>query len=270
MISRAEQPALALLDGEVLVVDPPRLEEADHHGAGDSMTAGVAAMLAQGGDLREAVRTGAAAGALNVTRHGLGTGQRRGHRGGHRPRRVVATIGKDHMTMLLITNDDGIDAPGIRARPRRAARRARRGGRRAGQGGQRQQRVHLGGGGGRRSWCEQRELPGRTCRRTRSPPHQLHRDARPARGVRRPAEVVLSGMNRGANAGTAVLHSGTVGAALTARRRLRGLAVSLDVLTPGAAAAASGGAAIADLDQWTTRSGTGRPRPSWPSACCPR
>jgi 1-phosphofructokinase len=39
------------------------------------MTAGVAAVLARGGDLAEAIRTGAAAGALNVTRHGLGTGR---------------------------------------------------------------------------------------------------------------------------------------------------------------------------------------------------
>jgi 1-phosphofructokinase len=38
------------------------------------MTAGIAAVLARGGNLMEAVRTGAAAGALNVTRHGLGTG----------------------------------------------------------------------------------------------------------------------------------------------------------------------------------------------------
>ena len=38
------------------------------------MTAGVAAVLAKGGDMYDAVRTGAAAGALNVTRHGLGTG----------------------------------------------------------------------------------------------------------------------------------------------------------------------------------------------------
>ena len=32
-------------------------------------------MIARGGDLREAVCTGAAAGAVNVTRHGLGSGQ---------------------------------------------------------------------------------------------------------------------------------------------------------------------------------------------------
>lgn len=73
VVSRADQPALALLDGELLEVVMPQLEAADHRGAGDSMTAGVAAVLAAEGDLRRAVRTGAAAGALNVTRHGLGT-----------------------------------------------------------------------------------------------------------------------------------------------------------------------------------------------------
>lgn len=75
LISRADAPALALLDGTVYEVGLPRLETADHRGAGDSMTAGVAAVLARGGDLALAVRTGAAAGAINVTRHGLGTGR---------------------------------------------------------------------------------------------------------------------------------------------------------------------------------------------------
>lgn len=43
--------------------------------------------------------------------------------------------------------------------------------------------------------------------------------------------VVLSGVNRGANVGTSVLHSGTVGAALTAAANgARAIAVSLDVL----------------------------------------
>ena len=62
-------------------------------------------------------------------------------------------------------------------------------------------------------------------------------------------DLLLSGINRGANAGHAVLHSGTVGAALTAGNNgIRALAVSLDVLTPAAASAGSGGAAIAVLD----------------------
>ncbi len=75
VVSRAEKPALALIEGDLYEVILPELEPADHHGAGDSMTAGVTATLAQGGDLRTAIRIGAAAGAVNVTRHGLGTGQ---------------------------------------------------------------------------------------------------------------------------------------------------------------------------------------------------
>ncbi len=44
---------------------------------------------------------------------------------------------------------------------------------------------------------------------------------------------MLSGINRGANAGRAVLHSGTVGAALTAvTQGVPAMAVSLDVLSP--------------------------------------
>ena len=48
-------------------------------------------------------------------------------------------------------------------------------------------------------------------------------------------DVVLSGINHGANVGRVVLHSGTVGAVLTASvNGVRGLAVSLDVgLKPG-------------------------------------
>ncbi|HEY0700380.1 MAG TPA: 5'/3'-nucleotidase SurE, partial [Micromonospora sp.] len=60
-----------------------------------------------------------------------------------------------------------------------------------------------------------------------------------------PPEVVLSGVNRGANAGRAVLHSGTVGAAFTAAANgCRAMAVSLDVLSSGEATAGSGGAAV--------------------------
>jgi 1-phosphofructokinase len=75
VVSRADEPALAFVDDDVARVLVPRLQVTDHRGAGDSMTAGIAAVLAQDGDLAEAIRTGAAAGALNVTRHGLGTGR---------------------------------------------------------------------------------------------------------------------------------------------------------------------------------------------------
>jgi len=63
-------------------------------------------------------------------------------------------------------------------------------------------------------------------------------------------DVVLSGVNRGANAGRAVLHSGTVGAALTAAAGgVRAMAVSLDVLTALMATAGSGRAALAAIDE---------------------
>lgn len=71
-----------------------------------------------------------------------------------------------------------------------------------------------------------------------------------------PPELVLSGINRGANAGNAVLHSGTVGAALTAAAHgARAMAVSLDVIdwSPDPS---RGGAAITVADDaalhWTT------------------
>ncbi|WP_261166120.1 1-phosphofructokinase family hexose kinase [Microbacterium sp. Marseille-Q6965] len=75
VVTRASEPLL-LLDAEGAVeISPPRLEAADTRGAGDSLTAGLCAGLALGESLRDAVTLGAAAGALNVTRHGLGTGE---------------------------------------------------------------------------------------------------------------------------------------------------------------------------------------------------
>jgi 1-phosphofructokinase len=75
VVSRADHPSIALLDGELYQVITPKLEAADTMGAGDSLTAGMTAVLAKGGDLTDALRTGAAAGAINVTRHGLGSGR---------------------------------------------------------------------------------------------------------------------------------------------------------------------------------------------------
>jgi 1-phosphofructokinase len=75
IVSRADQPALALVADDVLEVRMPQLAVKEHRGAGDSMTAGAVSVLARGGDMATAIRSGAAAGALNVTRHGLGTGR---------------------------------------------------------------------------------------------------------------------------------------------------------------------------------------------------
>lgn len=74
IVTRAGDPFLLGDDHGVLEVTPPRLEVADHRGAGDSLLAGTIAGIARGERLRDAITLGAAAGALNVTRHGLGTG----------------------------------------------------------------------------------------------------------------------------------------------------------------------------------------------------
>ncbi|TWF81349.1 1-phosphofructokinase [Pseudonocardia hierapolitana] len=76
IVSRAAEPALALPGGgdAVLEIHVPPLQAAEPRGAGDSMTAGVVASLVRGDSVREALRIGAACGALNVVRRGLGTG----------------------------------------------------------------------------------------------------------------------------------------------------------------------------------------------------
>lgn len=74
VVSRAGDPALAMIDGGYYLIEMPDLQPVDPRGAGDSMTAGIAAGLAAGREPDFAIRLGAAAGALNVTRSGLGTG----------------------------------------------------------------------------------------------------------------------------------------------------------------------------------------------------
>ncbi len=76
VVTRAEQPTFALLDGAHYEVHAPIVEPVDSRGAGDAVTAGVAVALAQGRPLVEAVRFGTAAGTLNVARHGLASGSR--------------------------------------------------------------------------------------------------------------------------------------------------------------------------------------------------
>lgn len=74
IVSRSSEPLLLLDESGFVEVTMPELEVADTRGAGDSLTAGVAAGMVRGESPRDAVTLGAAAGALNVTRHGLGTG----------------------------------------------------------------------------------------------------------------------------------------------------------------------------------------------------
>lgn len=75
VVSRAAEETLAWLDGELHLVEAPGLTPVDTRGGGDSMTAGLAAGLALGRSLEDSLKLGAAAGAVNVTRHGLGTGR---------------------------------------------------------------------------------------------------------------------------------------------------------------------------------------------------
>ncbi len=73
VLSRGHLPALAHLAGRWFRATPPQLEPADHRGAGDSQTAGLAAALRQGLGPESMLRLASGAGATNVTRHGLGS-----------------------------------------------------------------------------------------------------------------------------------------------------------------------------------------------------
>jgi 5'-nucleotidase len=144
------------------------------------------------------------------------------------------------MTRILITNDDGIDSPGLwclagTARDEEldvvvAAPHEEASGSSASITIQdREGRIRI----------EERELaalPGVPAYAVVAPPALITLLAtRGAFGD--PPSLVLSGINRGANTGHAVLHSGTVGAALTAAANGRpAMAVSLDVgLNPAGA-----------------------------------
>jgi 1-phosphofructokinase len=73
VVSRGDAPALAVDERDVRELEAPQFEEADPPGAGDSMTAALAVGLASGEPWSAVVARAAAAGAANVTRHGLGT-----------------------------------------------------------------------------------------------------------------------------------------------------------------------------------------------------
>lgn len=76
VMSRAADPALLVTAEGAWLVTGPSVRPVVPAGAGDSMTAGIAVGLARGLSIADALCLGAAAGALNVARRGLGSGRR--------------------------------------------------------------------------------------------------------------------------------------------------------------------------------------------------
>lgn len=137
---------------------------------------------------------------------------------------------------ILVTNDDGVDAPGLHALVAAmvstghevvvAAPQMDMSGQSAAIG-----RLHV----DRSIDVEERELPGLEdvpCHAVAGPPALCVIAAHLGAFGTRP-DVVASGINPGPNTGGAVLHSGTVGAALTAANfGFSGIAVSMGVGEP--------------------------------------
>jgi 1-phosphofructokinase len=76
IITRAGEPALVVRGAEAWELIPPRFERGSREGCGDSMMGALAASMAAGHGWEDTLRTGAAAGAANFLRHGLGSGAR--------------------------------------------------------------------------------------------------------------------------------------------------------------------------------------------------
>jgi 1-phosphofructokinase len=76
VVSRGERPVLALIEGQVIEARGPQFAVADPRGTGDSQSGAITVALARGQSVFDALRLGMAAGAINVTRRGLGSGER--------------------------------------------------------------------------------------------------------------------------------------------------------------------------------------------------
>jgi 1-phosphofructokinase len=75
VVSRAGEGSLALFGDRFWEAKGPEVHARDHTGAGDSMTAALAMAIASGMEGPDALRLATAAGAMNVTRAGRGTGR---------------------------------------------------------------------------------------------------------------------------------------------------------------------------------------------------
>ncbi len=76
IVTRGEQPALVLAGERAWWLTPPRLTRGYREGCGDAMLGALAATWARGEPLEQALTVGAAAGAANFLRHGLGSASR--------------------------------------------------------------------------------------------------------------------------------------------------------------------------------------------------
>jgi 1-phosphofructokinase len=76
IVTRGPDPALVVRGDEAWELVPPRFERGRREGCGDTMMGALAAALACGEPWERALVLGAAAGAANFLRHGLGTGDR--------------------------------------------------------------------------------------------------------------------------------------------------------------------------------------------------
>jgi 1-phosphofructokinase len=76
VVTRGAEPAYVLRGEEVWELITPRMERGSREGCGDTMMGAIAAAWAAEEPWQEALRLGAAAGATNFLRHGLGTGSR--------------------------------------------------------------------------------------------------------------------------------------------------------------------------------------------------
>jgi 1-phosphofructokinase len=76
IVTRAEEPALVLHEDRILTLTAPRFDEGHREGCGDSMMGAMAAAWATGESFEQGLRVGAAAGAANFLRRGLGSATR--------------------------------------------------------------------------------------------------------------------------------------------------------------------------------------------------
>ncbi len=76
IVTRGERSAIVLHEDEILELTPPRFEHGHREGCGDSMMGALTAAWARGETFERSVILGAAAGAANFLRHGLGSASR--------------------------------------------------------------------------------------------------------------------------------------------------------------------------------------------------